>query len=109
MSDNGYAKTGDLFRAKQARRKKDVVIQGQKFCLRSWSYLDLQRFNAQEDGQNDNLYLIIGSCIDPQTEEPIFSEDDIGRLNELDAGFVTELLTACLAHAGLGGEEPEKN
>ena len=106
---NGYTKPDDLFAAEKTRRKKDVVIHGHKFCLTSWSYLDMQAFNAEDHKDDGNLHLIIGMVIDPETGESVFSKDDLSKLRGLDAGFINELVQECLQHSGLADREPEGN
>lgn len=106
---NGYA-TAEVFRgAPRERRIKDEVINGHKFRLQSWTSLESAKWRARNDEDPDtaNERAIILTCATPDGGM-LFGEKDLALLQEMDAGFVNELASACIVHAA-GTVETKKN
>lgn len=119
---NGYATREGLFAGRMTRRHVEVIVDGQKFRLRSLNALESNTIQARmlvEDEEQDRIREIatancrmIAQCVVDGNGDRLFSDDDICGLAELDAAFVERLARACRKHAEYDPgavEKAEKN
>ena len=119
---NGYATKASLLGNRQTRRYADVIVDGQKFRLRSLNALESNTIQARmliEEEEDDRIREIatancrmISQCVVDGNGDRLFSDDDIDALAELDAAFVERLARACRKHAEFDPgavEKAEKN
>ena len=119
METNGYMSAADLFKPMK-RNFKDVCIEGfGKFRLRDLNAAEAAEFGAERFTKTGdvnrssmitaNARIIVLCCVDEEGN-PVFSRDDVHRIQELPAGKVAQLAEACLDHVGLtDNEDTAKN
>lgn len=97
---NGYATPDQLFSAPLTRVYTDEEVRGHKFRCRSWTALETTRWRLKNDDEPEsaNERLIVGSCVNANGDL-IFSSDHVKKLQEMGAGFITELANACVKNA----------
>lgn len=52
--------------------------------------------------------MLVRLCVCDGNGEPLFTESDDERLEELDARLMQSLVSVCMEHCGLGGNETEQ-
>jgi len=113
---NGHASRSEIFASTNVRRYHDVTIDGKTICLASWTEREMGRFNSdnRQKANRDtaNVRMIVKTCVDSTTHEPIFTDEDVDQIRDLDAGFVVSLTAACMDHCrftDIDEEDAEKN
>lgn len=107
---NGYATPDLLFGSPVKRRFADVQVEGLgKFRIRSLTDLEKSSYDAaaiNKDGKfnrmaavSANARICVLCCVDGEGN-PIFCDEHIGKLQELDAGALGELADECRRHCG---------
>lgn len=117
---NDYATAESLFGSPNKRTFTDVEIDGLgKFRLRDLdareaAEYESEKFNKRGELSRNalitaNARIITMCCVDVDGN-PIFSREDVYKIQLLPAGQVADLAQACIAHSKMDdGEEAAKN
>lgn len=110
-ASNGFAGRDDFFQAAR-RRFKEVALPGGKHArIRSltaaeWADIDARNVDTKRGGlsatglRNSDLRLIVASVVDGEGN-PVFTDTDLPRLGDIDAGVIVPLVREIKEHSGL--------
>ncbi len=105
----------DDFFAANKRRFKDVALPGgstariRSLTAGEWADIDAKNTDAKNGGlsvvgmKNSDRRLIIASVVDADGNQ-VFSDSDLPKLGDIDAGVTIPLVRAIKEHAGLRGD-----
>ena len=115
---NGYVKRDELFANPPGRRFADETVEGfGKVRIRSLTAREKTKYDSaainSKGGINTKSLLtanarLIVACVVDGEGNPVFSEADIDKLQDMDAGVIEELASRCGKHCGIT-EDTEKN
>ena len=118
-TSNGYVSRDKLFSKPVKRRYADAQIEGFGLVrMRSLTARDKSRFDAaalDSKGRVNTKSLLTANarliviCLVDSEGNPIFSDNDVDKLLDMDSGVIEKLSEACGVHCGITGEEPEGN
>lgn len=98
-----------------ARRFKEVEIDGMTFRIQSISdrvWTKIQASAMKKDGTIDRVLAqlinarVIVECVVDADGNCIFTESDVNKIRDLDAGLIARLADACRKH--VGADEPSE-
>lgn len=64
-----------------------MKIQGEEVGIRTLTVSEAEEYFLSED----RSMIIVMGTVDPETKEPVFTEDDLDLVHEMEAGFGSRL------------------
>ena len=94
----------ERLKQKCQRRYKTIKIQGEEIGIRTLTVAEAEDYFRSLDGTR----IVVLAAVDPETKEPLFTEDDEDLLLEMEAGFGSRLKLEIQRFNGFLSEEEEE-